>query len=79
VEQRQLYHMPFANLRAWAFGEPPHVLEYPEKPQSKYDQLNDTWGWCVDIDAVKAGVKGFRGPVDPSNIQQKEDPSDGEK
>lgn len=30
-------------------GGAPRCQEYLQKPQGKYDQKNDTWGWCVAI------------------------------
>jgi len=48
-------------LKKWAFESKLgkwQVANYPEKMQGKYQQLNDTWGWCVPIDVcMKAAGK----------------------
>ena len=48
---QELYVIHMRNLKKWAFGNggPWNILKYPEKPQSKYEQKNDTYGWCVPI------------------------------
>ena len=44
--------LPYA--REWAKTG---IEKYPEKSQKKYDQLNDSWGRCVNIqDAIVAGI-----------------------
>ena len=50
----------FKKLRTWAFDDW-QITRYPEKPQGKYSQLNDTWGWCVPIQVCfdAAGVGKF--------------------
>lgn len=50
-------------LKRWAFdGQPWHLLTYPEKPQRRREQLNDTWGACVPIDDLQQalGQKCFK-------------------
>jgi hypothetical protein len=52
-----LYCIPFPQLKEWAYHRPsrtnPHVLgrvhDYELRRQTKYDQLNDTWGYAVNI------------------------------
>lgn len=51
LKNDQLYIIPFQKLRRWAFHDR-RVFEFPERKQSKYDQLNDTWGRCVPIAVV---------------------------
>ena len=55
VKQDELYVIPYKALRKWAFCDG-KIYRYPERRQSKYDQLNDTWGRCVPIDDVCAAV-----------------------
>lgn len=52
-----LYILPFFKLKQWAFGhngQPGHIYDWPERPQSKYSQLNDTHGRLVSLAALKA-------------------------
>lgn len=53
IEQRHLFTLDFAALRAWAWGagrEDGKIYRYPEKPQGKYEeQKNDTWGRVVPV------------------------------
>jgi len=58
IDDDQLYTMRMKELRTWAFGPNANIFNYPEKQQSKYCQLNDTWGRCVPIKALAAFVKG---------------------
>lgn len=61
---RTLYSIRFPLLREWAFvrsgtvSRTGRLWEYPEKRQTKYSQLNDTWGRCVPIAVIKQQV-GF--------------------
>jgi hypothetical protein len=63
---RELYVIPFENLRDWAFRQPSvsahrgRLFDFPEKCQVKREQLNDTWGRCVPIDTIENEVKGVR-------------------
>ncbi len=55
LKQKVLYILDLPKLRKWAF-EDGNITNYSEKKQSKYIQLNDTWGRCVKIaDLIKAG------------------------
>jgi hypothetical protein len=64
-----LYIINLFRLQQWALGHGDvkgRMYDFPEKPQSKYVQLNDTWGRCVPISVVKEEV-GFR-HVNPKQI-----------
>jgi hypothetical protein len=55
VGPKALYVVQLPRLKQWAFvqegrsGHPGRLWDFPEKPQAKYDQPNDTWGRCVPI------------------------------
>jgi len=58
-DTRELYVIDFPALWAWAFGDgkPGQIYKYAEKCQSKYDQINYTWGFIVPIIELQhAGV-----------------------
>jgi hypothetical protein len=55
IKERLLYSFDFFKLRSWAFMDG-NINKYPEKPQGKYSQLNDTWGRCVPIIAIEKEV-----------------------
>ena len=64
IKEQELYLINLEKLRIWAFTLPErqrtqNIYHFPEKPQSKYQQLNDTWGRCVPISVVGEYV-GFR-------------------
>jgi len=48
LREDKLYKIPFLRLKKWAFHER-RIFGWPERKQSKYSQLNDTWGRCVPI------------------------------
>ena len=52
ADNRQLFVFDLPALQAWAVEGA--VYKYAEKPQSKYDQLNYTWGRVVPIADIKA-------------------------
>lgn len=57
----RLYIMSLHQLRAWAFAVNENTNRqrldgYALKKQGKYDQLNDTWGRCVPIVDIQAGI-----------------------
>jgi len=52
VNDKQLLICNFQSLKKWAFIES-KIYKYNEKLQSKYIQLNDTWGRCVPIKTLK--------------------------
>lgn len=57
-----LYIINFQSLKRWAFSDKtPNIYTYPERPQNKYSQLNDTWGRCVPINIIRehVGLKQF--------------------
>ena len=59
VETDDLYLIPLYRLQRWAFGSgdvPGKIWRYPQKRQSKYQQLNDTWGWIVPISDIDAAI-----------------------
>lgn len=56
VEDDELHVLPFQRLRKWAFHDG-RIYSFPERRQSKYDQLNDTWGRCVPIGVVRSAVR----------------------
>lgn len=64
VAERRLYILNFKKITKWAFGfvdeesnaVDGQIYKYPEKPQKKYDQLNDTWGRCVPIEDLLKGI-----------------------
>lgn len=61
----ELYCVPFSALRKWCFhhtdGRPRLFSgQWRERMQSRHEQLNDTWGWCVPIDVLRAEVPGFK-------------------
>lgn len=63
LENDELYVIPLAKLQRWAFHSG-RIYTFPERKQSKYDQLNDTWGRCVPIDVVTREI-GLRPPFHP--------------
>lgn len=65
IDEDELYRVEMEALRRWAFGVGAgagRIWGYPEKPQSKYKQLNDTWGRCVPIADLAKEVPTFTGP-----------------
>lgn len=60
VSDWKLYAVPFDDLRSWAFNRW-RICDFNEKPQGKYEQLNDTWGWCVPIATLRAEIPSFTG------------------
>jgi hypothetical protein len=51
LEDMLLYSIKFRDLRHWAFVKG-RIYDFQEKPQTKYSQLNDTWGRCVPIGVI---------------------------
>lgn len=63
MEDGKLYSIPFQRLKKWAFGDSQRdgrIYDFPERKQSKYRQMNDTWGRCVPIKVVIQEVRGVR-------------------
>ena len=61
LEEKDLYVINFVKLRKWAFGangNAGRIYAFPEKPQNKRAQLNDTWGRCVPVSVIENEV-GF--------------------
>ena len=50
-----VYTVELQKLKEWAFHKN-QIYKYPEKPQNKYVQLNDTWGRCVPIHILEKEV-----------------------
>ena len=53
VKDDRLYKIPFQKLKRWAFHDR-RIFDFPERRQSKYSQLNDTWGRCVPIEIISS-------------------------
>lgn len=52
LQEKTLYTIQTPALLDWCFGvndKPGQIYKYPERPQSKYSQKNDTWGRCVPL------------------------------
>jgi hypothetical protein len=52
LDSDDLYIFDLFTLKRWAYGHGDvsgNIYRFPEKPQSKHAQLNDTWGRCVPI------------------------------
>lgn len=68
LKEDELYVINFVRLRRWLLTSSesnswrPPIGRFSERPQSKYQQRNDTWGRCVPIQQVVAetGAKLFR-------------------
>ena len=52
---KTLYSIHLPDLQKWAFIDG-KIYRYPEKEQKRYNQLNDTWGRCVNISHVESEV-----------------------
>lgn len=64
LTSRELCVCPMGVLRRWAFsGATSRIEAFPLKSQSKYVQLNDTWGHCVPIPVLQSECEEFRGPI----------------
>lgn len=63
LNSRELYMFKMQDLKDWARR---NIEKYPEKPQGKYEQLNDTWGRCVPIPVLASVLPSFAGPIDPT-------------
>lgn len=63
LDNDELYIINFRKLKRWFWwhdnGQVPNFTRFKTRPQSKYDQLNDTWGTCVPIDVIGREV-GFK-------------------
>jgi hypothetical protein len=56
-----LFVLDFLRLKRWAFLDW-RIARYPERPQSKYPQPNDAFGWCVPVEVLERalGPRHFR-------------------
>ena len=57
LESDELYIIDMFSLKRWAFGhgdKPGSLLteRYKERPQSRYSQMNDTWGRLVPVSDI---------------------------
>lgn len=59
IKTNEVWRLDFERLRRWAFHEN-RIYDFPEKPQKKHDQLNDTWGRCVPTVVLESEVKARR-------------------
>lgn len=67
-EEKDLYRFEKEELLNWAFhgksrSDPENlyrILDFPLKPQSKYKQKNDTWGFCVPTRTILQEVPGAK-------------------
>lgn len=62
LDNNSLYVVPMNSLREWARGSHYRLLQFNERKQQAYSQLNDTWGRLVPIDVLKNECPAFRGP-----------------
>lgn len=71
VKERELYMLSMVELKRWAFAKNEretmaNIYQFPERRQAKYEQSNDTWGWCVPIAELKRRKSlEMVGPVNP--------------
>jgi hypothetical protein len=61
MREGEVYIMGLAALRNWLY-EPspngqPNIHKYPHKGQSRYDQKNDTWGYCVSVEDITNAIQ----------------------
>lgn len=70
LQEDLLYAIPFMKLLRWAFHDR-RLYDFPERKQSKYDQLNDTWGRCVPISVLQREI-GLRDPFKPEQFLKTE-------
>jgi hypothetical protein len=61
LDTDNLYVLDFFKLKQWAFREW-RIARYPERPQGKRVQMNDSWGWCVPVSVLERalGPRYFR-------------------
>lgn len=55
LNEKLLYSIDFRKLKKWCFVDS-NIYKYPEKPQGKYSQKNDTWGRCVPIRDIEDSI-----------------------
>jgi len=51
IDDDMLFKIPFQKLKRWAFHSG-RIYDFEERRQSKYEQMNDTWGRCVPISVI---------------------------
>lgn len=65
LDTDDLVTVQLLRLKRWAFGSGPQggIYAWPEKPQGRYGQLNDTWGRCVPMGHLERVVGARRTQV----------------
>jgi hypothetical protein len=65
LDTDDLVTVPLLRLKRWAFGSGPQggVYAWPEKPQGRYGQPNDSWGRCVPVGHLEGAVGARRTQV----------------
>jgi hypothetical protein len=76
IREGEVYLMRLPALRGWLYSHEtpgvPRIHRYREKAQGKHEQLNDTWGYCVRIADVVAGINVQVRHVPPLRIEDME-------
>lgn len=58
LDKDEVHELPFAKLRQWMYWHEnrghPIAHRFEQAEQKKYNQLNDTWGYIVDIKLLNA-------------------------
>lgn len=62
IDTRMLYAMDFQELKQWAFWKG-RIYAFPEKRQSAYSQINDTWGRCAPIATLRSEIRVLEIPL----------------
>lgn len=72
-----------ADLRRWAWSPEkdgkPRIQRYAHRCQARYNQKNDTWGYCVRIADIEREVNVRRRAVEPLRIDAYEQRLDSER
>ncbi len=65
LDTDDLVAVPLLRLKRWAFGSGPQggVYAWPEKPQGRYGQMNDTWRRSVPVEHLEREVGATWGQV----------------
>lgn len=76
VREGEVYVVRLPALRAWLFScDPqgkPRAHKYRHKKQTRHDQRNDTWGYCVSIHDLMDGLRVDCKHVPPLVIESRE-------
>jgi len=69
LREGDVYLMSLPTLRRWLYSADsqgrPRIHRYPHRQQRVHAQLNDTWGYCVNILHVVAGMSCQHRSVPP--------------